>query len=662
MYATRLSVLVVLSASVMFGQQTDQQAIPYSETMVVTASRAEQKLEDAPVSMSLVTSSEIDSSAATTYADLLRGLPGMNAIQVSAEQQELATRGAVKTGNNSQLVLVDGRSVYIDFLGFVSWDSLPVQFDEIERIEVLSGPGSAVWGANAMSGVINVITKKPSEVQGGLLTLGAGNRGERYARLRWGGTSGRSSYKISASDFRVNAFDRDSYVIGGTTLPSYANAGTKQPKFDARVDYDAASGALWSFRTGYAGMSGISLNSAGPWFTQNGSYFTYGELRFSKGTFDANLFVNRDKIEAPNEFSDLVNRLKATTWIGELADRRALSERQFLTYGGNARHSDSKLAVAPAAGVRQEAGVYVQDDFVVSPSLSLTAGARSDWFDTTGLVLSPRASISFKPRPDDSLRFSYGRGYRAPAEVELYADIVQTTVLPLPTGPFIVPTHLAGNRNLREEVTDSLELAYMTQLGSRLFVRSAAYYNRIKGLIQILPIAFYGPADPPAGWPLPPQYAPTIPSTLMLQNSGNVVNRGIELAATCTLGRATSLNASYTFQEKPQVSGAAPESPILFAQPPRHQASLQLNAQRSRWFGSIGESYVGGAFWSDVLDSRFWGATDSYLLTNAAIGWRTATQTAFVLKGTNLTNRPVKQHYFGDIIRRQLTAEVRFGF
>ncbi|HEY7445370.1 MAG TPA: TonB-dependent receptor plug domain-containing protein, partial [Vicinamibacterales bacterium] len=151
-------------------QPSNQQPTPdpdkpptFEEVVVVSATRSEQQLVNAPAAVSVIDTATIESSPSTNVGDLLRAVPGMNVTQVSARDINITTRGATSTLSTSQLALVDGRSVYLDFFGMVMWDLVPTNPHEIKQIEVVRGPASAVWGANAMTGVVNVITKSPRE-------------------------------------------------------------------------------------------------------------------------------------------------------------------------------------------------------------------------------------------------------------------------------------------------------------------------------------------------------------------------------------------------------------------------------------------------------------------------------------------------------------------
>ena len=150
----------------------------YEEQVVVTASKVEQQLVNAPATVSVVTADVIASTPATNYAELFRSVPGVNIAQTSARDFNITMRGATSTLATSTLALLDGRSIYLDFFGFVAWDLLPVNPNELKQVEVVRGPGSAVWGANAMNGVVNFISKTPRELNGNSATIqfGAMNR------------------------------------------------------------------------------------------------------------------------------------------------------------------------------------------------------------------------------------------------------------------------------------------------------------------------------------------------------------------------------------------------------------------------------------------------------------------------------------------------------
>src|SRR5580765_1036466 len=145
-----------------------------SDTIVVSATKSDSALIDAPATISVVTSEVLASTPAQNYGDLLRSLPGVNVIQLSARDVNVTNRQGTSTLSNSQLVLLDDRSIYLDFFGLVLWDFMPTNMSDVKQIEVIRGPASAVWGANALTGVVNVITKTPRQTTGTTVSLSAG--------------------------------------------------------------------------------------------------------------------------------------------------------------------------------------------------------------------------------------------------------------------------------------------------------------------------------------------------------------------------------------------------------------------------------------------------------------------------------------------------------
>ncbi len=241
--------------------------------------------------MDVIQSPAIERSARLSYADLLRQTPRLNVSQTSARDINLTSRGATGTAATGQLVLLDGRSIYQDFFGSVMWDFLPVQLGEIKQIEVIRGPASAVWGPNALHGVVNVLTKPPREIEGTTATFGFGvfDRSIGGSDLGTGalfymnGThaeavNDRWSYKISAGAYTQEALPRPTGVINNvfqTPYPAFENRGTTQPKVDGRVDYELGDAESLSVAGGFAGTDGIFHTGLGPFDVQRGSVLGY---------------------------------------------------------------------------------------------------------------------------------------------------------------------------------------------------------------------------------------------------------------------------------------------------------------------------------------------------------------------------------------------------
>jgi iron complex outermembrane receptor protein len=225
---------------------------------------------------------------------LLRAVPGVNVTQVSARDFNINTRGASSTLATSQLALVDGRSIYLDVYGMVMWDFEPSHPHEIKQIEVIRGPASAVWGANAMSGVVNIITQSPRELaaeRSSTVTIGVGGFGRSAQGVdrsagslfyvngsRAEAVNDRWAFKLSAGYFTQDPLPRPVGTINNALqmpYPAYTNTGTSQPKFDARADYTLLNGGTLVFNGGVSGTEGIIQTGIGPFDIQSGSRLGY---------------------------------------------------------------------------------------------------------------------------------------------------------------------------------------------------------------------------------------------------------------------------------------------------------------------------------------------------------------------------------------------------
>ena len=445
------------------------QLASFGDTVVVTASRNEVRLVDAPVSTSVITASTLESTPAQNYGDLLRATPGVNVIQLSARDVQVASRSPGNTLINTQLVLVDGRSAYLDFFGLVLWDLVPTNFDDVEQIEVVRGPASAVWGANAMTGAVNIITKPPRESVGTTVTftggyidrndgsgagLGAGSLFGANATVTRA-PSDRLSYRISGGYFMSDAFARPvgqipvvddprqpGQTVGGAFYPldsadagfgrGFANRGTSQPKFDVRVDQELSDATI-SYSGGVAGTEGLVHSGIGPYDMQTGTYLGYGKVSYTRGALRAQFFTNFLDGKAPNLLlpdpatgMPLQLDFKTQTYDGEIGHSVFLGNRHRLSYGGNLRQNNFDITLAPLSENRTEIGGYLQDE-IFWDRFRLVLGGRVDKFgNLSDPKFSPRIAFIVKPAEDHSVTLSFNQAYRAPSVIN---NFLQTSIV-----------------------------------------------------------------------------------------------------------------------------------------------------------------------------------------------------------------------------------------
>ena len=437
----------------------------FGDTVVVTASRTEVRVVDAPVTTSVVTGESLVTTASSNVGDALRSVPGVNVIQLSARDVQVTSRQSTGTVTNSQLVLMDGRSIYLDFFGLVMWDLLPANQGDIEQIEVVRGPASATWGANAMTGAVNIITRPPRQsvgttvtMSGGWIDRDAGSTAGQGAGTLFGtnatvtrAPTDRLAYRISAGYFRSDAFPRPTgripviddprlpgATVGGAPYPvdgagafgsAFANRGTSQPKFDVRVDQELSAGQL-SYSGGVAGTEGLSHTGVGPFDIQRGSYMGYAKVGYIRGDLRAQVFTNFLDGDAPNLLlPDPITGqpvhlgFKSQTLDAEIGHSTFVGERNFLTYGGNLRRNDFDITIAPTADDRLELGAYLQDE-IFFDRFRLVLGGRVDKFGNLARpVFSPRVAFMMKPGIDHSVTLSYNRAFRSPSMINNFLDM-----------------------------------------------------------------------------------------------------------------------------------------------------------------------------------------------------------------------------------------------
>jgi outer membrane receptor protein involved in Fe transport len=677
-------------------QQKPDEPYVHTETVVVTPSRTEERLVDAPATMSVITAEQIELAPARNFAELLRSVPGLNLTQVSARDMNLTTRGATGTLATGQLALLDGRSLYQDFFGFVMWDFLPVNLDEIKQVEVIRGPASAMWGANALNGVVNVITKTPREMQGSSAIVGLGGfarssdgDGSRGGIFYISGTHAQAvddrwAFKLSGGGYGQDALPRPTGIIPGspnTPYPPYVNTGTWQPRLDGRLDYDFEDGRRLAFSSGVAGTEGIMHSGIGPFDIGGGSTMAYARVNFTRGGFRAAFFTNRLDGNASNLLTRDVNLrpitfdFKTSTYDLEVGDARPLAGRHVLSYGGNFRHNEFDLSLAPQGDNRTEFGIYGQDEIFLTDRTRLVAGARLDRFDFLDhFVFSPRVAFLVKPAEHQTVRLSYNRAYRSPSVVNNFLDV--TLAEPINLGAFspalagmtyLLPIRSMGNPDLDEQVLDAYEVGFSAIVARRATVSAAAYINRTKNDILFTELTGqqYTAANPPPGWPLPPAVIALVPggsfpASFTYLNFGRVTQPGLELGIDGALSREVTMFANYSWQGEPRPQGFDLSELNL---PPTNRFNIGIGVNRARVLGNLSLNYSSGAFWQDVLDVRYHGSTESHTIVNGGVGVRwLEDRVTTSIKAINLANQRVQQHVFGDILRRQVIGEMRIKF
>jgi iron complex outermembrane recepter protein len=436
---------------------------------VTSVSRRAERLSDAAASIYVITSEDIRRSGVTSLPEALRLAPNLQVARTSASGYAISARGFNNTIGNKLLVLIDGRTVYTPLFSGVFWDAQDVMLEDIDRIEVISGPGGTLWGANAVNGVINVITRRARDTQGGLIAGGVGNL-ESGGGVRYGGKFGADGH------YRVYGryFDRDN---------------TK------RADGTAVADA-WD--KGQVGFRADWSSGASRGFTVQGDFYDGKEEQAPTGNATisgANLITRwNERLAGGSDlrvqfYYDRTKRDQAT--FGETLDILDLEMQHALPaagahrilWGGGYRFAKDSVrnsagfAFLPADKDLAWANVFVQDEIRLREGLELTIGIKLESNDYTGWENLPSVRLAWKPAPNQLIWGALSRAVRAPARLdrELFA----------PAAP---PFLLAGGPNFESEIANVAEIGIRGQVSSTLSYSATVFYHDFDDLRSIEPL------------------------------------------------------------------------------------------------------------------------------------------------------------------------------
>ena len=438
---------------------------------VTSVSRHAERLADAPASIFVITSEDIRRSGATRLPDALRLAPNLEVAQSNASTYAISARGFNGTTANKLLVLIDGRTVYTPLFSGVFWDAQDVMLEDVERIEVISGPGATLWGANAVNGVINVITRRSSDTQGGLAYARAGTL-ERGYGARYGGTIGDTgSYRLYGRSFDV--FNTSS--ASGAT----ASDGWTRGQVGFRTDWVTGTSGFTLQGDAYQGK----LDQA----AGNDSTISGGNLlgRWNRdlagwGGLQVQAYFDNTERDIPGTFAEHLN-------IFDFEFQHSLRAigSHAITWGGGYRYgvdhvtnSSAILAFLPADRNLRWSSIFAQDEIALRGDLRLTLGAKFENNYYTGTDFMPSARLAWKPEPNRLVWGAISRAVRAPSRIDRDLFVNAPPVLNLQGGPDFV-----------SEVVDVFEIGYRAQPSPRASYSLSLFHNIYDKLRSLEPIS-----------------------------------------------------------------------------------------------------------------------------------------------------------------------------
>jgi len=639
---------------------------------VVTASRFGQDPLEAPAAVTLIEREDIQASGATTIPELLATVPGMDVMQLTAGQADVSARGFNRRLSNKLLVLVDGRTVYLDSVGTTLWASLPVTMDEIERIEVIRGPGSAIYGADAFAGVVNIITQTPGEPGAqNVARFTVGTKGTTQGATVITGRSGDVGYRASAGYTTLGRWGRE---IDLDTDPYWTSTLANQ---DRSMETLTANGQLdWRIGDGgFASVSGgvsdglVELYSLGAlrnfYFDQR---LSYARADAGYGPFYARVFVNRQGGVLGNWYepagttaplnANLDSTIADATLTGDFGFGQA--EQHKLLVGVNYRYKQIDWDFLGQSPVEHHLGGYAQLQSRFDPVL-VNAAVRVDRHPLLERpVASPRLAVITSLGQGRALRVNGGTAFRTPTYMESYADLY------LSTGTDGIQARTIGDQNLRPERITAFELGYMDESSDVFRAEANLFVYQVDDLIDLGPVDTTGYPesgfDPDAGVYIAGESSFVNEATTYRAAGGEVSAdyfglTGLDLTGSYALefinqsldGQTTAVRSNPRHKVNGQVVYRSP-----------YQLDATLGAQfvdRQVW-GIRSFDETGQVAITDVeLPSR--------LIATARLAWTPAAPVTLSLSAWNWTadlTGPTKQHPLGQPVGSRYTASLAYRF
>ena len=643
------------------------------EERVVTATLSAQSPLDAPYATSVITQQDIRLSGLTSVPELLRRAVGVDVMELEGSDYQVGIRGFNSRLSNRVLVLVDGRSVYLDFLGVTLWGALPVNVEEIDRIEIIRGPGSALYGADAFSGVVNIITRAPGDGRSSV-TLSAGNQLQLRTTYTGSGRTGGIAYRTSVGYEQAGAYSNPVSSVDPAYRITAPSSDLSLQSLRADIDLRAQISRTVSIRGGVSGSRSTDwFNAIGP-LREFWADLTLVQpwVQVTAGGFDARAFVNHVSATSAQLLqqvgtSALDSRVQqdvADLELRYVLDSHLGSVENSLTFGGSYRMKYISWSFLDADHRLDFFAGFVQDQARFNDWLSAVLALRIDQHPVLDApVPSLRGSLVVKPSARRSLRLSGSTAFRTPTFLELYLDLPQPTAVP---GVTVTgqggEVYANGSQRLRAENALSFDIGFQDQTSDRFQYELGAYYIRGTDLIGLTNVSF----DHLPGVSSPNQSLDV--GTLHFANDPFATEvYGAEITARLSPVDGLDIYGNATF-----TGTSHDDNSVLMGDQRTPTAKFNLGAQ---WRTSLGIDveadlhYVSSEVWMEQDYAPVQGVVyntyylPDYATLDARVGYRVpGDHLELGLVGTNLTDNRHREHPFGVLLGARVMAVVGYRY
>ena len=609
------------------------------DSTVTSVGKKAQRLSESATAVYVITPEDIRRSGVTSIPEALRLAPGMDVARIDSNKWAISARGFNGRFANKLLVLMDGREVYNPSFGGVYWEVQDLPLEDIDRIEVIRGPGAALWGANAVNGVVNIITKNARDTQGGSLGGGGGSYEQGFGSLRYGmaldeHTHGRvyakgvnrggfasptgsadDSWSMTQTGFRL---DRDD----GTGSRLMASGAAYHEDFNQQVLLPGLGPPTLNFLNRDRGTAS-GFNLLGRWNQSLSLSSEFSLQAFYDHTYRTEAFLTQERDTLDLEFQHRF------LWWERHDISWGLGYRLLMDRFGNTVYA----SMNPSEANHQLFSLFLQDDIgLIENELTLSLGAKLQRNDYTGFEGQPSARLLWMPNPRHSVWGAISRAVRIPTRGDCCLDLLSNTLAPLTdTNPSVFPVvaGVEGNPKFQAERVWAYELGYRFKPLSNLSLDLALFYNEYSNL-RAYDLNRYNLV---LGEGYPRLFFPAL-------NGLSATSYGVELLADWRPWDWWKLTASYSFQKidaqgSPQTTseslGTTPEQQAYLRSGFNLTPSLDLDF----WLRYVDRLPLGGSTNPVVANG-----VPAYLTLDTRLAWRPVAPLELSVVGQNLLNSP----------------------
>ena len=657
-----LSALAVSLPSLAFGQTPIDLSQASLEDLlnlrVTSVNKKDQSLSRTGAAVYVITQEDIRRSGMTNIPDLLRMVPGVDVAQIDSHTWAISIRGFNYEFATKVLVLIDGRTVYSPLFSGVFWDAEDVPLEDIERIEVIRGPGGTVWGANAVNGVINIITKSSKQTQGGLMVAGTGNKLNADGLLQYGGTAGQSgTYRVFGRYFQENSSEPANGLQG--------DDGWHGSHGGFRTDWDLSPEDQLTVQGDFFGTSEAQpittlISTQLPYvyaFNDKATVATEDILSRLNHTFSDGSEASLQVYYGRDRHTDQGTTSILNTGDFDFQYHFHAGSRNDLVAGAGYRVSDEQFTNGYALGYtinhRRDNlfNVFVQDEIRITDAFAVTAGSKFEHNSYTGFEYEPSVQLVWTPTKHQTVWTSVSRAIRQPALYDVALDYYAQT-LPLPTGGFAV-VEVFGGKTTAEKLLD-YEAGYRADVSKRVSVDLTLFASRYHNQQSTEPGAPYFAMTPGPPHLVIPYY---------FANLAYVKDYGVEFFAHWNVSRRWQVSPGYSYLDMNIQFDPASQDALdrgFAGLSPKHQFQVRSNLSlphHLEWDGSL---YYVSELWSARIPA--------YERLDTRIGWRAGESVEFSVVGQNLLSpRRVEfgSPYFGAMptyVERSVFGKVTWRF